>query len=64
MHALVWLNEGGRILRGAIPPVECVLFACYRLFYRWSVPSPRSKAFLHTLKKKNAFMKTTCPMIH
>ena len=27
MHALDWLKECGRILRGAIQPIECILFA-------------------------------------
>ena len=36
MHALDWLNERGRILRGAFQPIEGVHFYCsrYRSRYR------------------------------
>ena len=39
MHALDWLNEHGRILRGAFQPIECVLFALWLLSFPLSLQS-------------------------
>ena len=33
MHALNWLNQRGRILHGAIQPIDCVLFASLALSF-------------------------------
>ena len=35
MHALYWLNEGGRILRGAIQPIVRVHFYRSRFLSRY-----------------------------
>ena len=37
MHALDWLNEHGRILRGAFQPIECVLSASLSLSFSLSL---------------------------
>ena len=37
MRALDWLNKCGRILRGAIQPIECVLFASLLLSFSLSL---------------------------
>ena len=45
MHALDWLNEHGRILRGAFQPIEGVYFYCSR--YRSRYRGLCDRAFSH-----------------
>ena len=53
MHALDWLNELGRILRGAIQPIERVLFASFSLQLQ---PQAESKAEPWIRKEPNDYV--------
>ena len=63
MHTLGWLNERGRILRGAFQPIERVHFYRYRFRYRSRYRGLCDQAFSHkiALQKKLVF-KGNCPV--